>query len=209
MWKALRKEAVFLRRPLNLGSRLLLILGAVCLITSAFLPMWNIRLVAPQYQEGLELHIYSHKLEAGNDGQDLVEINNLNHYIGMKQLDEADFVEMQWVPFALGIFALLGMRAAVFGRMSQIVDLFVLFVYFGAFSLGSFYYRLYSYGHDLDPKAPMTIDPFTPTMIGTNKIANFTQSSFPQYGSYVLLAFPILLLAAIWLSRKESLIEAE
>lgn len=204
MRQALRTEARFLQRPLNLASRALLILGAACLFVSAFMPLWKIRLVAPQYQEGLELRIFSHKLEAGNNGQDLVEINNLNHYIGMQPLNQANFVEMKWVPFSLGIFVLLTLRAAVFGRMSQIVDLAVLFIYFGAFSIGSFYYRLYSYGHDLDPRAPMTIEPFTPTLLGTNQIANFTQTSLPLSGSFWMLAFPLLVLAAGWVSRRES-----
>src|SRR5690606_28286652 len=103
---------------------------------------WEIRLVAPQYQEGLSLHIYTYKLIAGNNGQDLVEINNLNHYIGMKPLEQADFIEMRWVPFALGVFILLALRSSAIGIMRGVIDLLVLFVYFTAFSFASFYYRL-------------------------------------------------------------------
>jgi len=178
-------------------------LGAAAVVAAVFLPLWKIRLLAPQYQEGLELFIYSHKIEAGNGGQDLVEINRLNHYIGMKEIDEADFVEMNWVPFALGFFALFTLRAMVFGRMANLVDLFVLFVYFGLFSMGSFYYRLYTYGHDLDPMAPVTIEPFRPVMFGENQIANFTQWSYPQMGSHLLLFFTLAMVGAWWFSRKE------
>ena len=98
-----RRELFFLRRPLNLRSRLLLLAAAVCIIAAAFLPLWQIRLVAPQYQEGLALHIYAHKLVGGNGGQDLAEINTLNHYIGMKPIVQADFLEMKVIPFALGV----------------------------------------------------------------------------------------------------------
>ena len=199
-----RREYRFLRRPLNLGSRLLLALGAVALIIAVFQPMWRIRLVAPQYQEGLELRIFAHKLEGGNGGQDLHEINVLNHYIGMRPIAASDFVEMKWIPFALGVFVLLALRAAAIGRMVSLIDLGVLFVYFGAFSLGNFAYRLYAYGHDLDPRAPMTIEPFTPVVIGTQKIANFLQSSHPQAGALLLAVFPICVIAAMWLSRKEA-----
>jgi len=87
--------------------------------------------------------------------------------------------------------------------MNYLVDLFVLFLYFGLFSLGSFYYRLYQYGHELDPKAPMTIEPFTPAMFGTNQIANFTQTSYPMAGALPMLLFPLLLIASSWLSRHE------
>lgn len=203
MHRFLQREVAFLRRPLNLLSRLLLLAGAAALVVSIFVPLWKISLIAPQYAEGLELRIYSHQLVGGNEGQDLFEINNLNHYIGMKPLDAADFVEMKWVPFALGFFVLFTLRAAVFGRMAQLVDLFVLFLYFGLFSMGSFYYRLYSYGHELDPMAPMTIEPFTPVIFGENQIANFTQYSYPQAGAYLLAVFAILALLAGWFSRKE------
>lgn len=129
----------------------------------------------------------------------------LNHYIGMKPLQQADFVEMKWMPFAFGVFTLLALRAAVIGRMSSLVDLLVLFLYFTAFSLGSFYHRLYTYGHDLDPRAPMTIEPFTPVMIGSQKLANFVQTSLPQSGAYLIGLFPLLIVAAIWCSRKEEI----
>ena len=203
MHALLRNEYRFLRRPLNLTSRLLLIVAAAVVVAAIFLPLWKIHLVAPQYREGLSIDIYSHRLAGGNHGQDLVEINLLNHYIGMKPLAQADFVEMTWLPFALGIFALFALRAAVLGRMATLVDLTVLFLYFGAFSMGNFYYRLYSYGHDLDPRAPMTIEPFTPILIGTQKIANFVQTSLPQSGGLLLAAFPLLVIAAMWCSRKE------
>lgn len=203
MHEFLRREIHFLRRPLNLTSRLLMIVAAGFVVAAVFLPLWKIHLVAPQYREGLSLHIYSYQLVGGNRGQDLVEINGLNHYIGMKPLQQADFVEMTWLPFVFGIFALLSLRAAVIGRMASLIDLGVLFLYFGAFSMGNFYYRLYSYGHHLDPRAPMTIEPFTPIMLGSQKIANFVQTSLPQSGAILLGLFPVMISAAMWLSRKE------
>jgi copper chaperone NosL len=121
----------------------------------------------------------------------------------MKPLQQADFVEMTWLPFVFGIFALLSLRAAVIGRMASLIDLGVLFLYFGAFSMGNFYYRLYSYGHHLDPRAPVTIEPFTPIMLGSQKIANFVQTSLPQSGAILLGLFPVMISAAMWLSRKE------
>lgn len=203
MNKLFQRESVFLRRALNLPSRLLLLVAAVTVIAAACLPLWQIRLVAPQYEEGLSLHIYAHKLVGGNHGQDLNEINMLNHYIGMKPLVAEDFVEMRWMPFAFGIFALLALRAAVIGRMLSLIDLGVLFTYFTFFSLGSFYYRLYTYGHQLDPHAPMNIQPFTPILLGSQQIANFVQTSLPQIGGVLFTLFPVLIAAAIWCSRKE------
>ncbi|MEX2381133.1 MAG: hypothetical protein WD490_02025 [Opitutales bacterium] len=196
----------FLARPLNLFSRLLLIVGALCLVASFFFPLWRMTLVAPQYRDGLDLYIYSYQLEGGRDGLDLREINLLNHYIGMRPIEEADFVEMQWIPFVLGLFVLLSLRAVVFGRMGNVVDIFALFAYFGLFSMVNFYYRLYTYGTDLDPRAPMTIETFVPTLIGKNQIANFVQYSYPQGASYLLLAFAFCLILAMFLSRKEKIV---
>lgn len=203
MKKFFQREYLFLRRSLNLRSRLLLVVGAAVVVAAVFLPLWQIRLVAPQYQEGLAIKIYAHKLVGGNGGQDLNEINNLNHYIGMKPIMQEDFVEMKWLPFAFGIFALLALRAAAIGRMISLIDLGVLVLYFGAFSLGNFYYRLYTYGHALNPRAPMTIKPFTPILIGSQQIANFVQTSLPQTGALLLGLFPLLIGAAVWVSRKE------
>lgn len=200
----LRNQRRFLLRPLNLGSRLLLLTAAVLIGASFFFPLWKMHLFAPQYEEGLSLYIFSYKIEGGGiGGADLAEINNLNHYIGMKSLQKADFVEMQWMPFVFGIIILLLLRAAVFGEMSNGVDVFALFSYFGVFSIASFYYRLYVYGHQLDPMAPMTIEPFTPLLIGSKQIANFVQHSYPQAAAYLLMAAVSCVILSIWFSRHE------
>lgn len=199
----LRREYVFLRRPLSFGARILLLLAIACLALALLLPIWRIGLVAPQYEEGLSLRIYSYQLVAGNHGQDLQEINGLNHYIGMKPLVEADFIEMRWVPFALGLFILLALRATAIGTVRSLVDLLALYLYFTAFSFGSFYYRLYTYGHVLDAHAPVKIAPFTPVLIGRQQIANFQQTSWPEIGTLFLGLFPLLVIVAIWSSRKE------
>src|SRR4029434_5043360 len=109
-----------------------------------------------------------------------------------------------WMPFILGAFVIFTLRAAVFGMMRYAVDLFALFSYFAAFSLGSFVYRMWQYGHQLDAKAPVHIKPFTPVIFGTQQIANFAQSSFPQLGTYLLAIYVACLVLAIWFSRKET-----
>jgi hypothetical protein len=197
-----------LDRPVTFTARMLLAAAIVALIAGAVLPLWRISLVAPQYAEGLTLDMYAYQIVAGNNGQDLAEINTLNHYIGMKPIAQADFLEMKVLPFAIGAFVLLTLRALAVGRIISLVDLAVLFVYFGAFSLGSFAYRLYSYGHHLDPRAPMTIKPFMPVVIGSQPIANFVQTSLPLAGTLCLTAFLLLLLAALWSSVRQARREA-
>lgn len=197
-----------LDRPVSLTGRVLLLPAIALLLLGGVLPLWRISLVAPQYAEGLTLDMYAYQIVAGNNGQDLAEINTLNHYIGMRPIAQADFMEMKVLPFAIGAFALLGLRAIVVGRIITLVDLAVLFSYFGAFSLGSFAYRLYSYGHHLESHAPMKIKPFMPVVIGSQQIANFVQTSVPLSGTLCMTAFLLLLLAALWSSIRDARGEA-
>jgi hypothetical protein len=201
----LRWEFRFLARPLSLWSRLLLLAAAATIVTSLFFPLWKMHLVAPQYSDGLDLFIYTYKIAGGGlNGQHLVEINNLNHYIGMAPIVQADFLEMRWMPFMFGLITLLILRSVVFGQMGNVIDLFIVYCYFGIFSIGSFWYRLYTYGHNLDPHAPMHIQPFTPLLIGVKQIANFREHSFPQAGAYLLCLSVLLIVLAGWFSRKET-----
>jgi len=193
-----------LDRPVSLTGRGLLLVGMLVLVAGATLPLWRISLVAPQYEEGLTLDMYAYQIVAGNNGQDLPEINTLNHYIGMKPIAQADFLEMKVIPFAIGVFALFALRTVAVGRIMNIVDLGVLFLYFGMFSLGSFAYRLYSYGHHLDPHAPMKIMPFMPVVFGSQQIANFVQTSLPLAGTFCMGAFFLFVLLAFWHSVREA-----
>ncbi|HEU5250488.1 MAG TPA: hypothetical protein VFW15_10930 [Thermoanaerobaculia bacterium] len=193
----------YLGLPLELGPRGLLVLAALLVLPTYFLPLWKLTMFAPQYPDGLRLGIYSWKLEGGNGGQDIKEINVLNHYIGMKDLSTADFTEFQWMPFVLGALALLFLRAAILGRMATLVDMLVVFFYFGAFSLWSFAYKLYRYGHDLDPKAAVKVAPFMPPLFGHRKLANFEVYSYPAAGSYALLGVAIALAAAMFFAWRE------
>jgi copper chaperone NosL len=201
----LGREFRFLAQPLNPWSRLLLLAAAVTIAMSIFFPLWKMHLVAPQYSDGLDLYIFPYRIQGGGlNGQHLKEINNLNHYIGMKPIQEADFMEMRWMPFVFGLIILMTLRSIVFGQMGNLVDLFVVYCYFGMFSIGSFWYRLYQYGHNLDPHAPMHIKPFTPRLIGVEQIANFREHSFPQAGAYLLCVSVLLIVLAGWFSRKET-----
>lgn len=204
MHKLIAKATSFFEIPIDLRSRLLIVLAAALLIPTFFLPLWNMTLYSNQFPDGLRLHIYSHQLEGEKtvDRDDLMEINSLNHYIGMRPLREDDFTEFKWIPFVIGGVILLALRVVVLGKMSKLVDLFVLFTYFGLFSLWSFYHKLYLYGHELDKTAAVKVPPFTPPMFGHETMANFEVYSYPGVGSWFMAAVPLLLLAAMWLSKK-------
>jgi len=189
----------YLELPLNVRSRVLLVIAAVLLAMTFLFPLWKMTMFAPQYPDGLRLDIYGFKLVGGNDGQDAKEINLLNHYIGMRELTAENFTEFKWIPFVVGAIALLCLRAAVIGKNSYLVDVAVLYGYFAAFSLWSFAHKLYSYGHDLAPTAPVKVPPFMPPMFGYEKIANFEIYSYPAAASYTMAgAMLALLIALLW-----------
>jgi hypothetical protein len=194
----------FLATPLDLSPRLMLVAAALLLATIYLFPLWNLTMFAPQYPEGLRLDIYSYKLEGGNNGQDIKEINVLNHYIGMRDLVEEDFTEFKWMPFVVGAIALLILRAAAHGHMADLIDVLVLFGYFSAFSLWSFGYKLWTYGHTLAPSAAVKVDPFMPPMFGYKQLANFEVYSYPALASYALGASMLLLLAALFVGWRQT-----
>ena len=188
-----------LGRPLLFWTRWLLVLAVVPLAIGALVPLWRIHFLAPQYPSGLDLYVRSYTIEGGNGGVDLPEINTLNHYVGMKKLDPADFADLDFIPFAIGALALLALRVAAIGNVRSLVDLAVLTGYFGAFSLGRFAYMLFRYGHELDPKAPIRMEAFMPPILGTKQMGNFTVSSFPALGTWLVAVFAAVVMAlASW-----------
>ena len=128
----------------------------------------------------------------------------------MHDLVAEDFTEFKWMPFVLGALALLYLRAVVLGTVKEIVDASVLFMYFGAFSLWSFAYKMYRYGHDLSPAAAVKVPPFTPPIFGFQQIANFQVFSYPKPGTYLLGGVMLLLAAALaitWRQRARMTVE--
>jgi hypothetical protein len=181
----------FLGRPMLKVTRIVLALLIVPVVLSFGSPLWRISMTAPQYPDGLMMDVYAYKLVGGNDGQDIKEINTLNHYIGMHKLDAAASADLDWIPFALGALVLLALRVAAIGTVRDLVDLLVVTSYVSAFAFGRFLYRLYVFGHDLDPHAPVKVAPFMPVVLGHRTVANFETYSYPQAASYLLAVFAV------------------
>jgi copper chaperone NosL len=181
-----------LARPLRAGTRALVLALLIPLGLAAAAPLWTLEMAAPQYPAGLELRIYPYTVEG-----DIQEVNTLNHYIGMSPIDRAALSDLDWLPFAIGVAALLIMRVAAIGDLRALVDLVALFTYFGAFSFARFAYTLYVFGHNLKPDAPFDVEPFTPVVIGTGKVANFTITSLPATGAIALSLVGVALLALL------------
>ena len=166
MSKAMNAFYRFLDEPIFPWARVVLALLTIFVGLSFTAPMWHINMKAPQYPEGLDLYIYSYTVDGGNDGNDVQEINVLNHYIGMAPLDRASLTDLDWIPFLFAGMIIFALRTAVIGKVSSMIDLLVMTTYAGIFGFGRLYYKLYTFGHNLDPKAPITVDPFMPVMWG-------------------------------------------
>ncbi len=201
----LRRFRASLDFPLVTKSRLTILLAALVIIPGLFLPLWKLEFTSQQYPEGLELYIYSNKLYGGDDGNDLTEINVLNHYIGMAELREEDFTEFKWIPLVVSIMVVLTLRAAAIGTLKTLLDIFVSTVYFGGFSLWRFWYMLHSYGHNLDPRAAVKVAPFTPPLFGTKLVGQFTVTSYPASGMYFFILFGVLVLLGIYFTYKTAI----
>ena len=189
----------FFSQPVSLLARIILLLSLVAVIFAFRYPLWTMSFKSNQYPDPLKMSIYANHLEGQKTSErdDLREINSLNHYIGMRPLLESDFAEFTWLPFVIGGFVLLILRAVALGRLRDLVDIFVLYVYFGLFSAWDFYNKLYGYGHNLDPKAAITVPGFTPPIFGQVKIANFWVSSYPAGGSVALGIMGALIFIAL------------
>jgi copper chaperone NosL len=181
----------FLDRPLFGAARIALIALVIPLALTFTQPLWRIELHAPQYPDGLWMEIYAHKLDAGNEGQHVQEINTLNHYIGMHKIDRAELSDLDWLPFGIGLLIVIALRCAVIGNVRSLIDLAVTSGYITLFAFGRFIYKLYVFGHNLDPAAPVKVPAFTPAIVGTRQIANFTETSTPQLGALLLGVFVI------------------
>jgi hypothetical protein len=179
----------FLDRPLFGWSRVVLALLVIPLVLAFGEPLWKISLHAPQYPNGLWMDVYMHKVEGGNSGQHIKEINTLNHYIGMHKIDRGELADLDWIPFAVGLLVVLALRCAAIGNVRSLIDLVALTSYVTVFAFGRFIYKMYVFGHNLDPSAPLKIKPFTPAIFGTKQIANFTTTSMPQLGSLLVGIF--------------------
>lgn len=172
-------------KDLTRNERLLLMLSAVLLAASIFLPLWKIEIWAPQYPEGLAMRIGASEITGNVD-----QINILNHYIGMKKIVPAEIPELRVLPWVLGVLAALGAGAALLGRRRVALAWLLIFATAGAVGFFDFFLWGYDYGHNLSPEAPIKVPGLTyqPPLVGHKLILNIHSYSLPDWGSYLLLA---------------------
>ena len=192
--------------------RVLLALASVLLLLALPLPLWRVRLIAPQYPEGLGLEIYARTVRGATE-HDLGNINELNHYIGMRPIEPEKITDFRVIPWAVVGLAVVGVAAAIVGRRSLAVAWLGLFTVAGVAGVWDFWHWEYMYGHDLDMVHAIIKVPgmsYQPPLIGAKQLLNFTATSWPAAGTFVVgLSFAIGVLAAFLPSRSRTAHAAE
>lgn len=180
----------YLTGQMSRWQRLVVALVGLALLPVMFvpiLPLWRITLIAPQYREGLVMQIYVNDLRG-----DLQSINILNHYIGMKEIRPESFPEFGYLPWMITVFGGIALLAALVGRRWLAFLGWLGFAAFGATMMFHFASWLTDYGQNLDPKAALKIGAFSPPLLGTNTLGNFTAHSYPAAGALILTVAGLL-----------------
>ncbi|MCW5849305.1 MAG: cytochrome C [Anaerolineae bacterium] len=175
----------------------LLMLAALLLISSIFLPYWSLTLKAPQYPKGLKVSVYVNHLDG-----DVREVDALNHYLGMPPLDEGGRLERSMSMVAIVALGLL-LVAGVFVHNQWAAILALPVVAFPLIFLADLGLILYRYGHSIDPKSALggAIQPFTPPLFGEGKIGQFGSVARPELGLGLAFAAVIVVLMGLWYHR--------
>ncbi len=177
---------------------LTLMLARVLLILSLFLPYWHMRLNAPQYPDGLHLTAYVNLLDG-----DVAEIDGLNHYIGMRPLNDAAKLERAVAVWAMVALVLL-VEGAMYLHSRWALLLVIPAVTFPFFFLADMWFWMNHFGQNLDPKAPLSnaIEPFTPPILGTGKIGQFETIASMGWGLILAFAAAGVIMLAMLLHRR-------
>ena len=162
-------------------ARLLVFLAVVVAGGAFFFPLWHYYFEAPQYPEGLNMWIWLYKLT----GQVYI-INDLNHYVGFMTSTEEMYWEFKVLPVLLAILILWGLWVAFTGSVRAFKWWLGYYTAFAIFGMVDFYWRLWQFGHTLDPKAPIEIEGYVPPMFGAKEFMNFLIVSEPGLGFFFL-----------------------
>jgi nitrous oxidase accessory protein len=175
-----------------------LAMAAVLLLVSLFQPYWRMILHAPQYPKGLTVHAYLNRLEG-----DVAEIDGLNHYIGMRKLDEAAKLERELSITAVVAIALL-VVGAIFIHNRRAAWLALPALLFPVGFLVDLHLWLAHFGRNLDPHAPLSssIKPFTPPVLGTGFVGQFSTVATPDTGLILASLASAAILGGLWLHRR-------
>lgn len=165
------------------------------------MPIWRVSLEAPQYPkdsypEGIPVFFTLTDFRGK-----VVEMNVINHYIGMDPMDVGAFTVRKLVPFVYLAFTLMLVLFMFYKGpgwwLLGFIPALMPWYYLGFYS-----YWLYWFGHNLHDYGAFQVKPFMPTVFGDGKVAQFITHSYPTVGFYFLLATFVLLILAVLIKRR-------
>lgn len=192
-----RREGQAFRISLSL---LLTGAAAALLLFSVAQPLWRMHMEAPQYQdeEALDVVVYPREMRG-----DLKEIDVLNQYIGVHMPETLP--QFRWMPGALMGGAIAGVVAALLPRMwrkRMLVAIPLLLSLAMAGAALQAQKQMHDIGHKRDAKTKMArTKDFTPPLLGTARLANFTLTASLGAGAYMIGAAVLLQLVAAGINR--------
>jgi len=167
-------------------------------------PIWYVALEAPNYpKESFPNGIPVYYHFDGFSG-DVFEMETINHFIGMDPMDRGAPYLRMLAPYALVFVAVLLVLFILYDN-SKLLDLMMLIpISLPIIFIGFYSYWLYWFGHHMHDWGAFKIKPFTPTVFGDGKVAQFTTHSYPTTGFWLLVAISVLCLLAL-VSKKKAL----
>ncbi len=175
----------------------LMMLAALLLSISIFLPYWSFKMNAPQYPKGLRVDVFVTHL-AG----DVEETDALNHYLGMPPLNDGGQLERSISAIAITSMGLL-LVGSVFVHNRWAALLSIPVVAYPLVFLADLYLILYRYGHSIDPNSALggAIEPFTPPLFGEGKIGQFGTLAVAEPGLYLAVLASVVILIGLYFHR--------
>lgn len=175
-----------------------LLIARVLILVSLFLPYWHMELHAPQYPDNLHLTAYVNHLTG-----DVAEIDGLNHYIGMRPLDEAAQLER-----AIGVFVLIAMvvllelASYIHNRWAALLA--VPAILFPPMFLLDLHLWMRHFGLNLDPHAPLSsaVEPFVPPILGEGVVGQFKTVAEPGTGLILVTVASLTIILALFFHRR-------
>jgi len=171
--------------------------------TSLKLPLWQMRMEAPQYrdEEALRIAVHPNALQG-----DIRELSVLDRYIGVHI--PPTLPQFKWLPGTIIAGAILGIFAALLPLAVRRWALVIVVVALAAAFTGASVQavnQMHDIGHNRDQHTPLVgVKDFTPPFLGTTKIAQFEVSSRFGLGAWLIGVAMLLQLGAAGWSRKQT-----
>src|SRR5690606_19655613 len=112
------------------------------------------------------------------------------------------------LPIAVVVVSAAGLLVAVRGRRRWLTAWLVGYGAFAVAGMADFFRWLWKFGHTIDPRAAITMEGYTPPLLGTSQFMNFYITAWPGWGAAALaggFVLGVIVLAGAWfLSRRRA-----